>query len=168
MFEKSAYRFTSLDNAPFGIICSGICSSLKTPSPSPRKTRTAFTLRMPASCGLKSIQSDSPWALSPATLPCSCSAAWDSGGGDLLLAVGARVVADHFLLPLALLLCQVLRIPRGFLVAIGLAVHVSARFSSCKAGRDEQCLHLFWRGHFRFASLSQFSYFTHIVIVRRA
>ena len=34
VFENSAHHFTSLENAPFGIICSSICSSPETPFPS--------------------------------------------------------------------------------------------------------------------------------------
>ena len=48
---------------------------------------------------------------------------------------------------LALLLRLVLRTLRGFLTAIGLTVHVPACLSSRKAGRDEQCPHLYRYGH---------------------
>ena len=58
------------------------------------------------------------------------------------------------LLLLALLLRRVLRTLRGFLAAIGLTVHIHARLSSRKAGRDEQCPHLYRYGHCRFASQS--------------
>lgn len=72
---------------------------------------------------------------------------------DLLLVVG-RLAAYlrlalllRFLLLLALLLRRVLRTLRGFLAAIGPTVHVSACLSSRKAGRDEQCPHLYRYGH---------------------
>lgn len=71
--------------------------------------------------------------------------------GDLLLVVGGvvylRLALLRFLLLLALLLRRVLRTLRGFLAAIGLTVHVSACLSSRKAGRDEQCPHLYRYGH---------------------
>ena len=60
--------------------------------------------------------------------------------GDLPLVIGRRGAY----LRLALLLWRVLR---GFLAAIGLTVHVPARLSSRKAGRDEQCPHLYRYGH---------------------
>ena len=72
--------------------------------------------------------------------------------GDLLLVVGLvaaylRLALLRFLLLLALLLRRVLRTLRGFLAAIGLTVHVPAYLSSRKAGRDEQCPHLYRYGH---------------------
>lgn len=70
--------------------------------------------------------------------------------GDLPLVVGGvvylRLVLLRFLLLLALLLRRVLRTLRGFLASIGLTVHVSACLSSRKAGRDEQCPHLYRYG----------------------
>ena len=44
---------------------------------------------------------------------------------------------------------------RGFLDAIGLAVHVPAYLSSREAGRDERCPHLYRYGHRRSASQIQ-------------
>lgn len=71
--------------------------------------------------------------------------------GDLLIVVGGvvylRLALLRFPLLLALLLRRVLRTLRGFLTAIGLTVHVSACLSSRKAGRDEQCPHLYRYGH---------------------
>ena len=58
----------------------------------------------------------------------------------------------RFLLLLALLLRRVLRTLRGFLAAIGLTVHVPACLSLVKAGRDEQCPHLYRYGHHRCVS----------------
>lgn len=132
------------------------------------KARAAFTLRTPASCSLKSIRSDSPWALSSAISPGSSSASSDNGGlqrgnrldalGDLLLVVGGcylRLDFSRFLLFLALLLRLVLRTLRGFMAAIGLTVHVSACLSSRKAGKDERCPHLYRYGHRRSVSQSR-------------
>lgn len=102
-------------------------------------------------------------------------------GGDLLVAlcdlplvVGGLAAylrlapLLRFLLPLALLLRRVLRTLRGFLAAIGLTVHVPACLSSRKAGRDEQCPHLYRYGHRRSASQSRRMNGELIVVVRTA
>ena len=83
-------------------------------------------------------------------------------GGDLLVALGdlplvvgglyLRLALLRLLLLLALLLRRVLRTLRGFLAAISLTVHVPACLSSRKAGRDEQCPHLYRYGHRRSVS----------------
>ena len=91
----------------------------------------------------------------------------DATRNSLLVCLGGGMTTDvggfaaslrlalllRFLLLLALLLRRVLRTLRGFLAAIGLTVHVPACLSSRKAGRDEQCPHLY--GHHRGASQSQ-------------
>lgn len=75
---------------------------------------------------------------------------------DLLLVVWGLylrlALLLRFLLLLALLLRRVLRTLRGFLAAIGLTVHVLTCLSSRKAGRDEQCPHLYRYGHRRSVS----------------
>lgn len=72
------------------------------------------------------------------------------GDGLLVVVAGAATVVDYFLgarRAFLLLLRLGFLTLRGFLAAILLTVHVPSCLSSRKAGRDEQCPHLYRYGH---------------------